>query len=77
MPRHRTENSMLTKLENMEIGEELFTDKPGGYISDNLDTIKLNFPNRKYSQITIYTHLGSTFTSLKDFKKMICVTRLK
>lgn len=77
MPRPRTKESMLTKIENMQVGEELFTDKPPGYISDNLDTIKLSYPKRKYSQLTIYTHIGSTFTSLKDFKKMICITRLK
>lgn len=77
MTRPRSADSMLTKIENMNIGDEIFTDKSNGYISDNLNTIKKNFPTRKYSQLSVYTHEKPTFTSLKDFKKIICITRLE
>lgn len=77
MSKPRSPNSMLTKIENMQIGDEIFTDKSNGYISDNLNTIKRRFPGRRYTQLSVYTHEGSTFTSLKDFKKIICITRLE
>lgn len=77
MSKPRSPNSMLTKIENMKIGDEIFTDKSNGYISDNLNTIKRRFPCRRYTQLSVYTHEGPTFTSLKDFKKIICITRLE
>lgn len=76
MPKPRSADSMLTKLENMEIGDELFTDKSNGYMSDNINTVKNKYPGRRYTQTSVYTHEGSTYSSLKDFKKIICVTRL-
>lgn len=76
MPKSRSADSMLTKLENMSIGEELFTDKSNGYMSDIINTIKHKFPGRRYTQMSLYTHEGSNYTSLKDFKKIICITRL-
>ncbi|MGN1393833.1 MAG: hypothetical protein ACI4V7_07355 [Succinivibrionaceae bacterium] len=77
MSKPRSPNSMLTRIENMQIGDEIFTDKSNGYISDNLNTIKRRFPGRRYTQLSVYTHEGPTFTSLKDFKKIICITRLE
>lgn len=77
MSKPRSANSMLTKIENMQVGDEIFTDKSNGYISDNLCTIKCRFPDRKYTQQTVYTHEKPTFTSIKDFKKIICITRIK
>lgn len=77
MSKPRSPNSMLTKIENMQVGDEIFTDKSNGYISDNLNTIKRRFPGRRYTQLSVYTHEGPTFTSLKDFKKIICITRLE
>lgn len=76
MPKPRSADSLLTKLENMQIGDELFTDKSNGYVSDNISTIKKNFPERRYSQLSLYTHEKLEYTSLKDFKKIICITRL-
>lgn len=76
MAKPRSAESMLTKLENMQVGDELFTDKTNGYMSDIINTIKHKFPNRKYTQLSVYTHEGATFTSLKDFKKIICITRI-
>ena len=76
MPKLRSANSMLTKIENMNVGDEIFTDKSNGYISDNISTIKKKYPNRRYSQLTLYTHEKLEYTSLKDFKKIICITRL-
>ena len=75
MPKLRSANSMLTKIENMNVGDEIFTDKSNGYISDNISTIKKKYPNRRYSQLTLYTHEKLEYTSLKDFKKIICITR--
>ena len=77
MSKPRSPNSMLTRIENMQVGDEIFTDKSNGYISDNLNTIKRRFPGRRYTQLSVYTHEGPTFTSLKDFKKIICITRLE
>ena len=77
MGRPRTAESMLTKIENMEVGQEIFTEKSNGYISDNLDTMKHRYPDRGYRQVTVYTHPEPVFTSLKDFKKIICVVRYK
>jgi len=75
MPKPRSADSMLTKIENMQVGDEIFTDKSNGYVSDNISTIKKKHPNRRYVQISVYTHNG-TYTSLKDFKKIICISRL-
>lgn len=77
MSKPRSPDSLLTKLENMQIGEELFTDKANGYVADNINTMKKYYPTRKYTQLSLYTHITPTFTSLKDFKKIICITRIK
>ena len=77
MSKPRSADSMLTKIENMEVGDEIFTDKSNGYISDNLCTIKHRFPGRRYTQQTLYTHEKPVFTSIKDFKKIICITRIE
>lgn len=74
--RPRSPNSMLTKIEDMSRGDEIFTDKSNGYVSDCIDTVKRSFPLRRYCQQTLYTHEKPTFKSLKDFKKIICITRL-
>jgi len=76
MAKPRSANSLLTKLENMEVGQQIFVDKSNGYISDVSNTVCKNFPGRKYRQVTVYTHEKLEYTSLKDFKKIICVTRV-
>lgn len=76
MPKPRSADSLLTKLENMKIGDEIFTDKSNGYVSDNISTMKKRFPERRFSQLSLYTHEKPTYTSMKDFKKIICITRL-
>lgn len=76
MPKPRSADSMLTKLENMSIGDEIFTDKSNGYMSDIINTIKNKYPGRRYTQMSLYTHEGLTYSSMKDFKKIICITRL-
>ena len=77
MSKPRSPDSLLTKLENMQPGEELFTDKANGYVADNINTLKKAFPDRKYTQLSVYTHLKPTFTSHKDFQRIICITRVK
>lgn len=76
MSKPRSPDSLLTKLENMEVNDQIFVKKTNGYISDIANTVCKNFPGRKYTQITVYTHEKPTFTSLKDFTKIICVTRI-
>lgn len=77
MSKPRSPGSLLTKLENMNTGDELFTEKSNGYVADNINTIKKKYPDRKYTQLSVYTHLKPTFTSIKDFTKIICITRIK
>ena len=77
MAKPRSKDSLLTKLENMSINEELFVDNANGYVSDCIHTVKSRFPNRLYKQLSVYTHIKQEFTSLKDFKKIICIIRKK
>jgi hypothetical protein len=77
MGKTRSENSLLTKLEQMEIGQEIFVKKTSGFVSDAINTVVSKFKNRKYKQLTLYTHEGKDFTSLKDFVKIICICRVK
>lgn len=78
MAKMRSPDSLLTKLENMEVGDEILTEKSNGYISDNIATVKKRFPDRKYSQTGVFTHVKSLDENLKlsDFKKMIFITRI-
>lgn len=76
MSKPRSPESLLTKLEDMKVGDQIFVKKTNGYISDVANTVCKNFPGRKYTQITLYTHEKLEFTSLKDFSKIICVTRV-
>lgn len=76
MSKPRSPDSILTKLENMKVGDEIFVKKSNGYCSDNINTTIKRFPGRKYRQLSIYTHDGAEFTSLKDFYKIICITRI-
>lgn len=75
MAKPRSKDSLLTKLEKMKVDDELFVDKANGYVSDCIHTVKLKFPERVYKQLSIYTHIKLKFTSLKDFKKIICIIR--
>ena len=62
----------------MSIGDEIYTDKSNGYVSDNIATMKKKFPDRKYKQTSVFTHtkpLDDTL-KLKDFNKIIFVTRV-
>ena len=70
MSKPRSKDSLLTKLENMNINDELFVDKANGYISDCIHTVKSRFLNRQYKQLSVYTHI-------KHFKKIICIIRKK
>jgi len=72
----RSVDSLLTKIEDMQIGDEIFTNKSSGYVSDSIGAIKRQFPSRRYVQMSILTHEGATYHSLKDFKKVMSITRL-
>lgn len=78
MAKMRSPNSLLTKLENMAVGDEILSEKSNGYVSDNIATIKMRFPDRKYRQTSVFTHLKPFDENLKlnDFKKVIFVTRI-
>ena len=76
MSKPRSPESILTKLENMQVGDEFFVNKTNGYCSDTINTTVRTFPGRKYTQLSVYTHEGPEYTSLKDFKKIICITRI-
>lgn len=78
MAKKRSPESLLTLLENMQIKDEIYTTKSNGYVADNIATVTKRFPGRKYKQTSVYTHIkpfDETIT-LKDFKKVIFVTRL-
>lgn len=77
MAKRRSSDSLLTKLEEMEIGQEIFVKKPANFVSDAIYTVVCKFKGRKYKQLTVYTHEGENFTSLKDFIKIICICRVK
>ena len=76
MSRRRSSNSLMTKLEKMALGEEVFTELPHNVISVYLWRIKKKYPTRKYSKILLYTHKGIRYSSLKDFKQIACIVRL-
>ena len=78
MAKMRSPNSLLTKLENMAVGDEVLSEKSNGYVSDNIATIKTRFPDRKYRQTSVFTHLEpfDENLKLKDFKKVIFITRI-
>ncbi|MBR2240106.1 MAG: hypothetical protein IKO49_03725 [Bacilli bacterium] len=77
MSKPRSKDSLLTKLEDMKVDDELFVDKANGYVSDCIHTVKLRYKTRVYKQLSVYTHIKPEFTSLKDFKKIICIIRKK
>ena len=81
MPKPRSADSMLTKIEAMQIGDEIFTNKSNGYIADNISTIKKKYPGRRYTQMSYnYTDKIDAKTgfpiSSQDMKKIICISRL-
>lgn len=78
MAKMRSPDSLLTKLENMVVGEEILTEKSNGYVSDNIATVKTKFPDRKYRQTSVFTHIKPFDDNLKleDFKKMIFIKRI-
>ena len=74
----RSPDSLLTKLESMDIGAQIWTKKSNGYVADNIATVKKRYPNRKYRQTSVTTHLKpfDENITLKDFEKVIFVTRI-
>lgn len=76
MAKGRSAESMLTKLENMNVGDQIWTKKSNGYMSDIINTITKRHPTRKYKQTSVYTHLSPTFSRLEDFEKIIFISRI-
>jgi hypothetical protein len=77
MSKPRSAESMLTKLEQMKVGDEIYTFKSNGYVSDIINTVKKNFPTRKYIQQSFFTHDSPTLpASSKDFIKVIYIIRV-
>lgn len=78
MAKLRSPDSLLTKLENMNIGDEIWTKKSNGYVSDNIATVKNKYKERKYRQTSVFTHTKSFDDNIKlsDFEKIIFITRL-
>lgn len=76
MPKPRNPDSLLTKLENMQVGDQIFVKKSNGFVADNINTIVKRNPGRRYRQQSLYTHEKPEFTSLDDFTKIICIIRL-
>ena len=74
----RSPDSLLTKLENMDIGSQIWTKKSNGYVADNIATVKKTYPDRKYRQTSVTTHIKpfDENITLKDFEKIIFVTRI-
>jgi DNA-binding response OmpR family regulator len=77
MGRKRTRNSLMTKLEKMIVGEELFTEVSSDIISVYLHRLRKKYPTRKYTRLKIYTHRGATFRTLKDFVPITCLIRFE
>lgn len=76
MPKPRSAESLLTKLEQMEIGDEIYSFKNQGYISDNVSTVKKRFPGRSYTTCARWTHDTPELpTSSKDFIRVIYIMR--
>ena len=78
MAKMRSPESLLTKLENMQIGEEIWTKKSNGYVADNIATIKNRYKERKYRQTSVFTHIKPFDDTIKleDFEKVIFITRM-
>lgn len=78
MVKRRSPDSLLTKLENMEIGDEIWTTKSNGYVADNISTITHRYEGRKYKQLTVFTHSKPLDNQIKlhDFQKIIFITRI-
>lgn len=78
MVKRRSPDSLLTRLENMEIGDEIWTTKSNGYVADNIATVKSRYEGRKYKQLTVFTHVKPLDDQLKlcDFQKVIFITRI-
>jgi len=78
MAKMRSPDSLLTKLENMQVGEEIWTKKSNGYVADNIATMKARYKERKYRQTSVLTHIKPFDDDIKldDFEKIIFITRL-
>lgn len=78
MTKLRSPDSLLTKLENMQVGDEIWTNKANGYVADNIATVKARYKERTYRQTSVYTHEKPFDDTIKlsDFKKIIFITRL-
>lgn len=78
MAKKRSPDSLLTLLENMQVGDEIYTKKANGYVADNIATITKRFIGRKYKQTSVYTHIKPFDENirLKDFEKVIFITRV-
>ncbi len=77
MGRKRSNTSLMTKLEKMIIGEELFTEASPNTVNVYIKRVYKKFPNRKYTRLKLYTHKGATFHTLKDFKPITCIIRFE
>lgn len=75
--RKRDSNSLMTKLEKMIVGEELFTEVSPNIISVYLNRLRKKYPKRKYTRIKLYTHKGATYRTLKDFVPITCLIRFE
>lgn len=78
MTKKRSPDSLLTRLENMQIGEEIWAKKSNGYIADNISTVVHRFPGRKYKQTSVYTHVKPFDETIKlaDFERIIFIIRV-
>lgn len=76
MARKRTENSILTTLESMNVSDEVFFNKSSSYVSNAISKTVLRYPERQYKQVCVFTHEKPIYTSLSDFTKIICVIRV-
>lgn len=78
MAKKRSPESLLTLLENMQVGEEIYTKKSNGYVADNISTITKRFTGRKYKQTSVFTHIKPFDDTIRlaDFEKVIFITRI-
>lgn len=78
MSKKRSPESLLTLLENMQVGTEIYTNKSNGYVADNISTVTKRFPGRKFKQTSVYTHIKpfDENITLADFEKVIFITRI-
>ena len=77
MARKRTENSILTILEDMNVKDEVFLNRSSSYVSNAINKTVLRYPERQYKQICVFTHEKPIYTSLSDFTKITCVIRVR